>query len=68
MQGPEFHRLIQSDIASSKVRDNLTVDKKTAERQSKLAELKERVQSGKYQVDTMAVAKRIQESGVLADE
>jgi anti-sigma28 factor (negative regulator of flagellin synthesis) len=66
MNGPEFNKSIQPNIAGSNVRDN--VERTNNERQQKLADLKARIQSGEYSVDLTNLAKQIQASGSLDNE
>lgn len=64
MNGADFNKPIQPEVTSN-VRESGTVDKKSAERQAKLADLKARVETGQYKVDTRTLAQRIIDSGVL---
>jgi flagellar biosynthesis anti-sigma factor FlgM len=69
MQGPEFRNSIPSDIASSKITEQQRIlHNRPSERQQRITELKQQIQSGVYQVDTRRLAEKILSSGVLRSE
>ncbi|MBX5436706.1 MAG: flagellar biosynthesis anti-sigma factor FlgM [Alicyclobacillaceae bacterium] len=66
MNGPEF-RPVSPDPAATNSLDSATASKRNVERHQKIAELKARIESNQYEIDLQALARRIQESGVLRD-
>lgn len=62
MNGSEFLKPIQPNSGST-IHDG--ADRKSSERQEKVAELKARLESGTYRADLPTLAQRILESGVL---
>lgn len=67
MNGPDFSNPIRDiNVAGVKAGSGgQSIETRNAERQKKLVELKQRIATGQYPVDSQALAKRILESGVI---
>lgn len=64
MNSADFQKL-QTSVGIQTSADSLQVDRKSPERQARLAELKEQVSSGSYKVNLAKLAESIHASGTL---